>query len=121
MNSYSIDLRIRVVEAYEQGKGSMQQLAELFDVHWHTVQNWIRRFRKEQTVGPKLYKPGPQPKISDEQLADVQKLVEADNTLSQAELSKEIQRVFEVRVSRATAGRMLKRLIMTRKKNVLGQ
>jgi transposase len=44
--AYSMDLRYRVVEAYERGEGSMQQLAERFRVNVSSVFDWIVRMRE---------------------------------------------------------------------------
>lgn len=45
--AYSMDLRVRVIEAYENGEGTMLQLSRLFRLGIVTVQRWIKR-KKEQ-------------------------------------------------------------------------
>ena len=47
MSEYSMDLRVRVVRAYENGEGSYQELADRFEVSWQTVGSWCRRQKTE--------------------------------------------------------------------------
>jgi len=121
MKAYSMDLRIRVIEAYKQGKGSMQELAKVFSIHWRTAQNWINRFEKEKTVGPKIYKRGPEPKIKDEQLPRIQELIVSNNAMSQDELKEQIKKELDIEVSLSTVGRAMGRLEMTKKKDIFSK
>lgn len=41
--AYSMDLRIRVVDAYENGRGTRTELSQLFSLGIATVGRWIRR------------------------------------------------------------------------------
>jgi transposase len=45
MEAYSMDLRERVIEAYDAGRGSSRELAEVFDVSgaWIRKLLWLRR------------------------------------------------------------------------------
>jgi transposase len=46
MKPYSNDLRRRIVDAYESGDYSQDEVAELFDVSNATVRNFLRRKRE---------------------------------------------------------------------------
>ncbi|MEL6303140.1 MAG: helix-turn-helix domain-containing protein [Pseudomonadota bacterium] len=50
--AYPIELRDRVVHAYEAGIGSYTAVAELFGVGEATVKRWVRRFRERGDVKP---------------------------------------------------------------------
>jgi transposase len=50
MKAYSNDLRHRIVEAYENGQYSQDEVAELFQVSLATVKNFLRR--KRETGSP---------------------------------------------------------------------
>lgn len=50
MTTYSIDLRERVVRAYEKGDGSIRQLARRYEVSKNTVQAWLERKRSSGVV-----------------------------------------------------------------------
>ena len=49
---YSLDLRRRIVAAYQNGEGSIRELAERFSVAPNTVQNYLRQVR---TSGPSSF------------------------------------------------------------------
>ncbi|MBC6472982.1 MAG: transposase [Hormoscilla sp. GM102CHS1] len=57
MGRYSLDLRQKVVTAYQLGKGSIRQLAEQFMLSPATVHSYIKQYRETQDITPK--KPGP--------------------------------------------------------------
>ena len=48
--AYSLDLRIRAVEAYEQKSGTMEQVSKLFQIGVATLNRWIHRYRYSGTV-----------------------------------------------------------------------
>ncbi len=50
MKAYSLDLRQRVVAAYEQGKGSLAQVAEQFNVGQTFVKKMLRQKRESGTT-----------------------------------------------------------------------
>lgn len=50
MGRYSLDLRERVVHAYEQGSSSVRQVAASFQVDKNTVQSWLKRKRSTGSV-----------------------------------------------------------------------
>ena len=53
MKSYSMDLRQRVIEAYENGLGTQEELAERFDVSLTFVERLLRRWRETGSIAPK--------------------------------------------------------------------
>ncbi len=52
MTTYAVDLRERVVRAYEQGKGAIRQLARCYDVSQNTVHPGLNRKRRTGVVTP---------------------------------------------------------------------
>ena len=48
--AYSLDLRIRAVEAYEQKSGTREQVSKLFQIGVATLNRWIHRYRHSGTV-----------------------------------------------------------------------
>jgi transposase len=44
-NAYDNAFRARVVTAYEQGRGTYHELAEIFGLGSRTVERWVARFR----------------------------------------------------------------------------
>jgi transposase len=52
MTSYSIDFRKKIIEAYEQGQGSIRKIAKRFLVSPDTVQRLIKQYRETGDVSP---------------------------------------------------------------------
>ena len=53
VDGHPVKLRKRVVAAYESGKGSYPEIAELFGVGEATVRRWVQMKRKLGTLEPK--------------------------------------------------------------------
>ena len=104
---YSDDLRQKLLEAYDQGKGSLVELAERFGVSpgwaWKISSARKRTGRRERA----RYRPGPKPRIDEPVLAGLLR-DHGDATLVelQAELQKKSGRGF----STQHLWRVLKRL-----------
>ncbi len=52
MQSYSLDLRQRVVKAYEQDQGSIADIAEMFNVGHSFVKKMLRQWRSTGDLSP---------------------------------------------------------------------
>ncbi len=50
---YPVELRERVIRAYESGQGSYPSIAEQFAVGEATVKRWLWRFHQDGQVGPR--------------------------------------------------------------------
>ena len=53
MRPYSLDLRRRVLDAWQRGEGSQRQLAKRFSVHLTFVRNLLRRYRQSGSIEPR--------------------------------------------------------------------
>lgn len=117
MKAYSLDLRQKIVEAYLNKQGSMQQLAERFNVARSFVQKLIKRYQDEGTLAPKPCGGKVPPKLSPEYWSVVQELVEADNDATLKELCEQLEHRTGVRISISVLCRLLQKLKLTRKKS----
>jgi transposase len=99
---YSLDLRQRVVEAYENQEGSLRRIASRFKVSLNTVRVWVQRFRQAGSVAPQPHGGGGTPRIDAQGREKVRQLVaeQADATLQ--ELCERYEQRQGVRVSQAT-------------------
>jgi transposase len=113
---YGLDLRTRIVKAYERGEGSVRELAERFAVAPGTVQNYLNLKRATGRLDPRLPGGGVDPLISDDDLPKVQQLVDEQPDATTDEYADELARKHAIAVSRPTMGRALQRLHITRKK-----
>jgi transposase len=72
---YSIDLRKRVINAYEAHESSQRQLSKRFQVSLSFVKSLISRYRKTGEISPKPHGGGAKAVIKQSQLKQVQQLV----------------------------------------------
>lgn len=118
MRPYALDLRTRIVDAYDNKEGSVRDLAERFAVAPNTVQNYLSLRRKTGSLEPlPSGGGGAEPLINEQGLQEVRRLVSEFPDASETELARAFEVRQRVMVSRATIGRARRRLGMTRKKN----
>ena len=118
MQPYSLDLRRRIVEAHEAGEGSLCELAERFAVHRNTVRAYLRAYRQTGSLEPRPHGGGAKAKLDKAALERLASWVARDNDRTQAELAEALAHKAGVTVHRATVGRALGRLRLTRKKKI---
>lgn len=117
MGPYSLDLRQRIVDAYNNREGSVRELAERFAVCPNTVQNYLTRVRITGSLAPYPHSGGVPPKLEKPSELQIRALEEEKNDRTLAELAKQVERRCHVHVSRWTMGRTLRRMGITRKKS----
>jgi len=118
MQAYSLDLRQRVVNAYEQGEGSIAEIAEMFSVGQSFVKKMLRQWRATGDLSPLPHGGGRAPALAAKQLRLVQLKVRQQPDVSLAELQSHVTEQARVAVSQATLSRALSRLDLPRKKRV---
>lgn len=91
MQALSMDLRQRVVEAFDAGEGKSPQLAERFGVSEAWVRKLLQRRRESGSIAPKKYKPGPKPKLSDKQRARLIALAKERPSMTLAEMRRRLR------------------------------
>jgi len=117
MKAYSLDLRERVMKAYDEGKWSVGQIAERFKVgEW-----WIHKLKRQrQEVGSLAVRQGKvgQPRsLQGEQVARLERYVDRHPDATLEEMREKLQ----VTCSLVTIHHTLRRLGYRFKKNVAGQ
>ena len=118
MKAYSVDLRERIVAAYKEGNESQPQIAERFQVSASMVQRLLRRYRESGSCEPRAHGGGASAKLNPAQMLQVAQMIDADNDATLDELCEQVMNELEVKVSRATMGRITQRLNLTRKKRL---
>lgn len=117
MIAYSLDLRERIVAAYDAREGTQEQLAARFRVSVSFVAKLLRQRRRHGTIAP-LPHGGGRPTAFDEQaLARLREAVRATPDATLAELAD----ACGVSCSLATVFNALDRLGLTRKKSLAGR
>jgi transposase len=119
---YSIDLRQRVVDAYNQDiMTTYGQVAERFSVSVSFVSSILRKYRNTGSVAPKIRQEQTPTKLSSEQLLALKGLIENDNDAILRELCITLEQKVNVKISVSTMGRMTQKLGTTVKKNTARQ
>jgi transposase len=77
LKPYSMDLRTRVVQAYEHHEGTMRQLATTFRVSVSCVRRLLKPYRETGRVAPQPHGGGAPAKVDGGGLEVVQTLVHA--------------------------------------------
>jgi transposase len=113
-----MDLRERVIEAYETGEHTQVEVAELFGVGEASVRRWVRRKRERGTVAPTVdYTRGPAPKIDIVRLEILERILGENRDATNEELADIFCEQTGVSVSPSSISRAIALLGWTRKKS----
>jgi len=118
MKPYSLDLRKKIIETYEQESISQRQLAQRFRVATSVVTRLLKQYRETGQLDPKP-QPGRPKTLKPEHFQVVQELVSAKPDSTLAELCQALNDQVGIRVSEPTMCRAMKHLNLTRKKKAL--
>ncbi len=119
---YSLDLRIKIINAYKNKEGTQEEIAEMFSVGLATVRRYWRKYQRDGDLKLTVHRHGPLPELSGEKLTRVKQLVlqHADSTLD--ELCKFYNKNRKVKVGRSMMWRACKKLgFKVKKKSLYAQ
>jgi transposase len=117
MKPYSLDLRQKIVQAYDYGRGSQRALAALVGVSRGFVEQLMRRRRTTGEIAPRPHAGGRQPRCDPAALTLVRQFMHEQPDATLAELCTRLQQQRGLQISLATMCRLLKRLGLPRKKS----
>lgn len=121
MQPYSLDLRERVVKAYEQGKGSIAEIAAMFNVGQTFVKKMLRQKRETGDLSAYPHGGGNSPTLSPKHLALLRTKVQNQRDISLIELQALLETEAKLSVHPSTISRALSQLGLGRKKKSGGQ
>ena len=116
MKAYSLDLRQRVVAAYEHGTNSIAQVAQQFNVGTTFIKKMLRQKREHGSIAPLAHGGGRQPALSDKEHRLLRQQVKAQPDISLSELQAHLASTARVQTSLPTIHRSLRRSGLSRKK-----
>jgi transposase len=116
MQPYSLAFRRKIIKAYEDEAISQRKLAKRFSVAPSFIQKLIKRYRETDSVAPKVRTQQTTPKLNNEHLAILHRLVEERNDATLEELRDLLVAEIGFHVSRSTVDRALDKLDLTLKK-----
>jgi transposase len=116
MKAYSLDLRQRVVHAYEQGEGSVSEIAARFGVSTAFVKKMLKRWRETADLSPLAHGGGKPKSLSPGQHQLLKRKVRQQSDISLAELQSFLDEKEKVQVHVSTISRALSGLGLPLKK-----
>ena len=116
MKAYSLDLRQRVVAAYEKGKNSIAEVAEQFNVGQTFLKKMLRQQRDMGTLAPLAHGGGRQASLSEKEHRLLRQKVKEQPDISLAELQEHLAAASGLAVSIPTIHRSLWRSKLSHKK-----
>jgi len=117
MKPYSNDLRRRIVDAYESGHHTLEEVAELFGVSLASVKNFVRRKRETGSPDALPHAGGQKPSLNEKARTTLRNAIEENNDLTLKELRKLLKGKHKKDVSLPTISRLLEALGLPRKKS----
>jgi transposase len=117
MQAYSLDLRQRVVSAYENGVETILEVAERFEVSDSFIKKLLRRKRTTGTIAPVGHRGGQPKRLSEKHRKWLLKTVLAAPDITLGELQERLLREKNLSASVPTLCRELRALNLRRKKS----
>ncbi len=117
MQAYSLDLRERVVTAYENGAETILEVAERFEVSDSFIKKLLRRKRTTGEIAPIGHRGGQPKRLTDKHRKWLLKTVLAEPDITLGELQGRLLAEKKLSVSVATLCRELRTLNLRRKKS----
>lgn len=117
MNATSLELRELIVDAYERGEGTYEEIGERFRCGKATVERLVKRWRETHSLEVVYERVGPPAKIPDEELPVLKAFVLDGRADMTAECLKDAWCTLKgVVLSRSSMVRALLKLELSRKK-----
>jgi transposase len=119
MAAYSLDLRQRILTAWQNKENTQRGLAKRFKVSLSFVRDFLRRYRETNEIAAKPQGGDRRSKIKGENEELLKKIVAEQNDIYLREIQEKLQKEKKIEVSISGINRTLKRLELGRKKNRL--
>lgn len=116
MRPYSVDFRQKIIDVWKKEKISIRGLAQRFDVAKSFIQKLLKQYKETGDIRPRPQGGSPPTKLNSEQLIILIEIIEANNDATLEELSDLLYEKTQVKVSRATLGRLTQKLNYSFKK-----
>ena len=117
MKAYSLDLRERVVSAYQNGIDSIREVSEQFQVSPSFLKKMLARHRADGDLTPRGHGGGKKKTLSETHCQWLLKVVLATPDITLSELQTRLREKKRIFASIPTLSRELRRLNLRRKKN----
>jgi putative transposase len=119
MKAYSVDLRQKIVGAYEAGNISIRKVAKLFQVSKSTVQGLLKQKKEKGTIAPRTATGGKASQLSGYE-QQIKAMVDEHSDYTLSEYCEYWEEKTGVRLSESAMCRFLKKQNLTLKKKHSG-
>ena len=116
MAAYSIDLRKKILEAWENKEGTQRELAKRFKVSLSFIRDFLRRYRETNEIAPKPQGGDRRSKLKGEDEELLKTIVTEKNDIYLREIQEVMKEKTGIEVSISSLSRTLDRLELGRKK-----
>ncbi len=117
MQPYSNDLRRKIVEVYESGDDTQDEVAELFGVCPATIRNLLRRKRETGSTDALRHSGGRAPTLDCKHRERLRQVVKDNDDATLPELCQLVEQKFKKSISTSAMCRLLQSLGLPRKKS----
>ncbi len=119
MKAYSIDFRQKIIDVHEKENISIRKLAKRFCVAKSFIQKLLKQYRETGKITPQPQGGSPVPKLNGENFTTLVEIIDNNNDATLEELCTLLEEKTQIKLSRATMGRITQKLNYTVKKNSL--
>ena len=117
--SYSLDLRMRIIQAYVNKEGNQSEIAEQFKISLTSFRRYWKQYQQIGKVTISKYYPGRKAKMDSEGLKTVEAIVTAQPDITLKELCRAYKKHHRVKIHESTMSKACKKLRLRYKKKSL--
>jgi transposase len=121
MSAYSLDLRHKILSAWQNKENTQRGLAKRFKVSLSFVRDFLRRYRETKEIAARPQGGDRRSKIKGKDEELVKTIVKKQNDIYLREIKDNLQESNGIKVSVSALSRTVKRLELGRKKNFSSQ
>jgi transposase len=118
MAAYSLDLRQRILTAWQNKENTQRDLAKRFKVSLSFIRDFLRRYRETNEIAAKPQGGDRRSKIKGKDEELVKTMVAGQNDIYIREIQEKLEERNGIKVSVSALSRTLKRLDLGRKKKL---
>jgi transposase len=119
MAAYSLDLRQKILSAWQNKENTQRDLAKRFKVSLSFVRDFLRRYRETNEIAARPQGGDRRSKIKGENEELVKTIIKKQNDIYLREIKDNLQESNGIKVSVSALSRTVKRLELGRKKKTL--
>lgn len=118
MTAYSLDLRHKILSAWQNKENTQRGLAKRFKVSLSFVRDFLRRYRETKEIAARPQGGDRRSKIKGENEELVKTIIKKQNDIYLREIKDNLQESNGIKVSVSALSRTVKRLELRRKKKL---